>query len=96
LSPALVLACGVMVALLASRGFFPARLLRRWWGVLRSLVECVVDLGSSKRKPSPTLSSVAMVMTLLNVIFPVRGTFAEFPPLQHRVLRVKTLPSLGK
>jgi hypothetical protein len=37
-----------------------------------------------------------MVTALLNVIFPVRGTFAEFPPLQHRVLRVKTLPSLGK
>jgi hypothetical protein len=63
--------------------------------VLRSLVECVADLGSSGRKPSPTLSSVAMVTAILNFVFPVGGTFAEFPP-QHKVLEVKILPSLGE
>jgi hypothetical protein len=39
---------------------------------------------------------VAMVTAILNVAFPVGGTFAEFPPPQHSVLGVKTLPSLGE
>jgi hypothetical protein len=64
--------------------------------LLLSLVECVTDLGFTGRKPSPTLLSVVMVTALLSVTFPAGGTIAEFPPLQHRALGVKTLPSLGE
>jgi hypothetical protein len=96
-SPVLEFACGVIVASMVAPDFFPAWRLQRRWGCVAVFRSCVLQVwGTTKRKLSPTLLSVAMVTAFLNVVLPVGGTIVDLPASQHLALSVKTLPSLGE